>query len=218
VVCDRTNILDKTQAEDEAMKLGTEIFTTGQVAKIAAVAPRTVTVWCDDYDLKNYALPGSRDRRIHRDDLLEFLHHHRMTRAYDILARGKTIITVGISETLAKSVQCAVKDAMFKSYSSLVEMTFDCVSPAGLTLIDASIGVASILQCVAVVRNSWPNVPVAVLANDYSTEADRERLAAASVAVVDVATIAEKLPSLYLAMPVMEKKRAGESQPQRGGR
>lgn len=41
-----------------------EILTTGQVAKILRMAPRTVSRIFDEGSLKGYNIPGSRDRRI----------------------------------------------------------------------------------------------------------------------------------------------------------
>ncbi len=49
------------------------IFTTGQVAKICQVAPRTVTKWFDSGQLKGYRIPGSQDRRIPHKSLVTFL-------------------------------------------------------------------------------------------------------------------------------------------------
>ena len=44
-----------------------KVFTTGQVAKICQVAPRTVSKWFDSGRLKGYRIPGSQDRRIPRE-------------------------------------------------------------------------------------------------------------------------------------------------------
>lgn len=54
------------------------IFTTGQVAKICKVAPRTVSKWFDTGRLRGYRIPGSQDRRIPRDHLIRFLKEHGM--------------------------------------------------------------------------------------------------------------------------------------------
>ena len=54
------------------------IFTTGQIAKICKVAPRTVSKWFDSGRLKGYRIPGSQDRRIPREDLVAFLTEHKM--------------------------------------------------------------------------------------------------------------------------------------------
>ncbi|MER3415830.1 MAG: hypothetical protein C4297_06410 [Gemmataceae bacterium] len=55
-----------------------KVFTTGQVAKICKVAPRTVSKWFDSGRLKGYRIPGSQDRRIPRDNLIRFLKEHGM--------------------------------------------------------------------------------------------------------------------------------------------
>ncbi|MEX0704563.1 MAG: helix-turn-helix domain-containing protein [Planctomycetales bacterium] len=54
------------------------IFTTGQVAKICKVAPRTVSKWFDSGRLRGYRIPGSQDRRIPREHLIRFLKEHGM--------------------------------------------------------------------------------------------------------------------------------------------
>ena len=54
------------------------IFTTGQVAKICKVAPRTVSKWFDSGRLRGYRIPGSQDRRIPREHLIRFLREHGM--------------------------------------------------------------------------------------------------------------------------------------------
>jgi two-component system, OmpR family, response regulator RpaA len=50
-----------------------QVFTTGQVAKMLMVAPRTVSKWFDAGRLRGYRIPGSQDRRIPREALLKFL-------------------------------------------------------------------------------------------------------------------------------------------------
>ena len=55
-----------------------KVFTTGQVAKICKVAPRTVSKWFDSGRLKGYRIPGSQDRRIPREQLIRFLKQHDM--------------------------------------------------------------------------------------------------------------------------------------------
>jgi CheY-like chemotaxis protein len=54
------------------------VFTTGQVAKICKVAPRTVSLWFDSGKLRGDRIPGSQDRRIPRDHLIKFLKEHGM--------------------------------------------------------------------------------------------------------------------------------------------
>jgi excisionase family DNA binding protein len=54
------------------------VFTTGQVAKLCKVAPRTVCKWFDAGKLRGYRIPGSQDRRVPRDNLLRFLRENGM--------------------------------------------------------------------------------------------------------------------------------------------
>lgn len=58
------------------MAKSTEILTTGEVARICKVAPRTVSKWFDSGRLKGYRIPGSKDRRIPRTELLSFMQEH----------------------------------------------------------------------------------------------------------------------------------------------
>ncbi len=55
-----------------------DVLTTGQVAQICRVAPRTVTKWFDSGKLNGYRIPGSRDRRIPTSELISFMKTHNM--------------------------------------------------------------------------------------------------------------------------------------------
>jgi two-component system, OmpR family, response regulator RpaA len=54
------------------------VFTTGKIARICKVAPRTVSKWIDSGRLAGYRIPGSEDRRVPRDNLIRFLKEHGM--------------------------------------------------------------------------------------------------------------------------------------------
>lgn len=54
------------------------VYTTGEVAKICSVAPRTATKWIDSGRLKGYRVPGSLDRRVPHAMLVAFLKEHGM--------------------------------------------------------------------------------------------------------------------------------------------
>jgi excisionase family DNA binding protein len=58
------------------MRKNKDVLTTGQVARICNVAPRTVSKWFDTGQLKGYRIPGSKDRRIPMDDLIVFMRSH----------------------------------------------------------------------------------------------------------------------------------------------
>ena len=55
-----------------------DVLTTGEVAKICNVAPRTVSKWFDSGQLKGYRIPGSKDRRIPLNALIRFMKQHNI--------------------------------------------------------------------------------------------------------------------------------------------
>lgn len=90
------------------MKSRKTVLTTGQVAKICSVAPRTVSKWFDQGHLKGYRIPGSKDRRIPLEALVQFM------KANDIplngLETGSMRMLVvdsdaGFAETLVRALE-----------------------------------------------------------------------------------------------------------------
>ena len=69
-----------------------DILTTGEVAKICNVAPRTVSKWFDSGQLKGYRIPGSKDRRIPMPALMRFMKAHNIP--LDGLQSGKTRVLI----------------------------------------------------------------------------------------------------------------------------
>ena len=67
-----------------------DVLTTGQVAKICNVAPRTVSKWFDTGQLRGYRIPGSKDRRIPMSQLLRFM------QAYGIPLNGLDGVTIRV--------------------------------------------------------------------------------------------------------------------------
>jgi len=55
-----------------------DVLTTGEVARICNVAPRTVSKWFDSGALRGYRIPGSKDRRIPLNQLIRFMKQHNM--------------------------------------------------------------------------------------------------------------------------------------------
>lgn len=53
-----------------------DVLTTGEVARICNVAPRTVSKWFDSGKLRGYRIPGSKDRRIPLQQLIRFMRAH----------------------------------------------------------------------------------------------------------------------------------------------
>ena len=69
-----------------------DILTTGEVAKICNVAPRTVSKWFDAGQLRGYRIPGSKDRRIPLNSLIRFMKAHNIP--LDGLQSGKTRVLI----------------------------------------------------------------------------------------------------------------------------
>lgn len=89
------------------MAKGKNVLTTGDVAKICHVAPRTVSKWFDNGQLRGYRIPGSKDRRIPVSELIRFMKVHNMPTSD--LAVGK--IRVLIADSNAKTAS-ALSDAL----------------------------------------------------------------------------------------------------------
>ena len=91
------------------MAKGKNVLTTGDVAKICHVAPRTVSKWFDNGQLKGYRIPGSKDRRIPVNELLRFLKVHNMPTSG--LSVGKIRVLIADSNyTAANALAEALKN------------------------------------------------------------------------------------------------------------
>ncbi|MGB2865020.1 MAG: helix-turn-helix domain-containing protein [Sedimentisphaerales bacterium] len=77
------------------MAKGKNVLTTGDVAKICHVAPRTVSKWFDNGQLRGYRIPGSKDRRIPVSELIRFMKVHNMPTSE--LAVGKIRVLIADS-------------------------------------------------------------------------------------------------------------------------
>ncbi|MBS3093584.1 helix-turn-helix domain-containing protein [Candidatus Pacearchaeota archaeon] len=53
-------------------------YSTGDIAKLCKVAPKTVSRWIDEGYLRGYKIPGSKERRVSPKHLKRFLCDHEM--------------------------------------------------------------------------------------------------------------------------------------------
>ncbi|MDX9910757.1 MAG: response regulator [Phycisphaerales bacterium] len=74
------------------MPMEKDVLTTGEVAKLCNVAPRTVSKWFDSGALKGYRIPGSKDRRIPVPELIKFMKAHGIP--VDVLSGGRTRVLI----------------------------------------------------------------------------------------------------------------------------
>lgn len=86
-----------------------DVLTTGEVAKICNVAPRTVSKWFDTGVLKGYRIPGSKDRRIPVSQLLRFMKDHGIP--FDGISSGKTrILIIDDEQEIVDALQKALSE------------------------------------------------------------------------------------------------------------
>ncbi len=74
------------------MPVEKDVLTTGEVAKLCNVAPRTVSKWFDSGTLKGYRIPGSKDRRIPMNELIRFMKAHKIP--MDGISSGQTRVLI----------------------------------------------------------------------------------------------------------------------------
>ncbi|MEX2217920.1 MAG: response regulator [Phycisphaerales bacterium] len=74
------------------MPVEKDVLTTGEVAKICNVAPRTVSKWFDSGSLRGYRIPGSKDRRIPVSELIKFMRAHGIP--MDGINTGRTRVLI----------------------------------------------------------------------------------------------------------------------------
>ncbi len=81
-----------------------DVLTTGEVAKICNVAPRTVSKWFDSGTLKGYRIPGSKDRRIPLTELLKFMKAHGIPT--DGIDSGRTrVLIADADESVVRTLE-----------------------------------------------------------------------------------------------------------------
>jgi excisionase family DNA binding protein len=105
------------------MAKGKNVLTTGDVAKICNVAPRTVSKWFDSGQLKGYRIPGSKDRRIPVNELIRFMKQNNMPLPTLPVGRMRVVIvdSNGESATTLAEVLKAKSDYEVK----VVKNTFE---------------------------------------------------------------------------------------------
>jgi two-component system, OmpR family, response regulator RpaA len=127
-------------------------YTTGDVARLCAVAPRTVAKWVDAGFLKGWRVSGSGqpddDRRVAHDELVRFLTEHGMT---DSLARlgatpaALTVLLCGLADALAVALFHAAGPgvALRSPLPNLLALGYALAGPfpgGACAVLDASLG------------------------------------------------------------------------------
>ena len=87
------------------MAKGKNVLTTGDVAKICNVAPRTVSKWFDSGQLRGYRIPGSKDRRIPLSELMRFMKAHNIPGGALPVGQIRVLIVDSDPDTAASTAQ-----------------------------------------------------------------------------------------------------------------
>jgi excisionase family DNA binding protein len=181
-----------------------KVFTTGQVAKICKVAPRTVSKWFDSGRLKGYRIPGSQDRRIPREYLIKFLKEHGMplgdledeAMAKVLIVAQDQVLIENLKRELPvdRSFRTATAASGFEAGIQAESFHPDCI------IVDFSIGQVEALQiCQNLRRNTefGETILIALLPDDSSTaNFDRSSINETFKKPFDAALLAERLRTL----------------------
>jgi excisionase family DNA binding protein len=181
-----------------------KVFTTGQVAKICKVAPRTVSKWFDSGRLKGYRIPGSQDRRIPREYLIKFLKEHGMplgdledeAMAKVLIVAQDQVLIENLKRELPveRSFRTSTAASGFEAGIQAESFHPDCI------IVDFSIGQLEALQiCQNLRRNAefGETILIALLPDDSSTaNFDRSSINETFKKPFDAALLAERLRTL----------------------
>lgn len=182
------------------------VFTTGQVAKLCKVAPRTVTKWFDSGRLRGYRIPGSQDRRIPRENLIRFLKEHGMPLGeleqialgkvllVDVNPQRKTIFSAYLNEDSFLLDQAT---NAFEAGLKARTMTPDCV------VLDLSIGHDVGLQIARSLKHGPNNSDVILIGllnpSDNLTDESQSLFAATFRNPADITEVAQRVWTLVQA-------------------
>lgn len=93
-----------------------DVYTTGEVAAICRCAPRTVVKWCNTGALRHRTLAGSRDRRIDRAALIEFMRNEQfvesMIPSLDGASAGRVFTVAIMASRPDEAAVASVNDAL----------------------------------------------------------------------------------------------------------
>lgn len=182
-----------------------KVFTTGQVAKICKVAPRTVSKWFDSGRLKGYRIPGSQDRRIPRDHLIRFLKEHHMPLGDLEEENLHKILIIGGEKLFNERIQELLPEADDYKYEYAhsgfeAGILAESAHPDTI-IIDLALGRSEALQIATNLRRNDAYESVLIVALAAEDEADPDGLTQYGFNEVfkkpfDVALLAERIRSL----------------------
>jgi excisionase family DNA binding protein len=180
-----------------------DVFTTGDIAKLCRVSPRTVTKWFDSGRLKGYRLPGSQDRRVPVENLLRFLEENGMPlRELEDFQKRYRVLLVTANKSLARRLResiSKIEDYLFEVASSafVFGALIARLRPDAIVL-DFSLGRDESIEIVSSLRNNDAYATTLIIGLASEDEAEPEQLLQYGFNVVfkkplDIAVIAKRI-------------------------
>lgn len=144
------------------------VMTSGEVARLCNVAPRTVSKWFDTGRLKGYRIPGSQDRRFPREQVVRFMAENGIPLGPLEAGADPVILLVGVPDAVAD------RFALAGLAGWTVRQAADCFTAGRLAakllpacvVLDASLGRGVCLAAAAAVRHADPGCTLACLLAD----------------------------------------------------
>ncbi len=184
-----------------------KVFTTGQVAELCRVAPRTVSKWFDSGRLKGYRIPGSQDRRIPRANLISFMKEHGVPLG-QLRDGSDAILLVGVDRDLAGNLTHLLSAYDFDLQSA--QSTFD----AGLiasslhphcVIIDTAIGTTDAEMIARTLRSVPENAGAVIIGlvrdSEFQSGLDDKLFNETFRKPFDVVLLAERVRTLTTKSP-----------------
>lgn len=142
-------------------------LTTGQVAKLCGVAPRTVTKWLDRGEIRGYRIPGSQDRRFPRAAVIEFMRAAGMSDALEELLNEGAVLLVGAPAAVADAFDAAGRRVLEAAQPFAAGLHYQAAAPV-FVFIDFGVGTADALAVAdAVASRPSPPPVVGAVCEDF---------------------------------------------------
>jgi two-component system, OmpR family, response regulator RpaA len=144
---------------------GDAVYTTGQIARLCAVAPRTVAKWFDSGKLRGYRIPGSQDRRVPRAELERFLRDNGMPL---LGADDRPRLLLMSPNTIGEPLAALLPSWRVEAVPTLfgLGMALGQNGAPDLLLLDLHAGRIDCLMCAEQVRELYPTCPLFILAGE----------------------------------------------------
>ena len=179
-------------------------FTTGQVARLCGISPRTVANYCDEGKIESLQSPATGYRRIPMASLERFLSEHGYPRSLLFLQDAPKILVVEdnradrilMLSVLAQAFPRAAKDAVEDGYEALIRIG---ENPPDLLILDLNLPGMDGIEVCRRLRGSPRTRGMSILPVSGFDDEDR-RLRLAELGVAEVLHKTADIPVLRAAV------------------